>query len=291
MIQVVEPATAKVMAEIPQAGVEETDAAVARAKAAFPAWRAVSPGDRSALLHQLANALEEHLEDLARIEARNAGKPIADARGEMGMVVETFRYYAGAPERMTGRTIPVAGGVDMTFREPLGVVGLITPWNFPLTIASWKMAPALAAGNTIVLKPAELTPLTALEFERIALEAGVPEGVVNVVAGPGSVCGQRLVEHEDVAKIAFTGSTEVGRRIAASAAGHDQARDARARRKVRERRVRRRRSREGRRRGAERRVRQRRPGLLRSLAHPRRALGTRSLHGGARGVGGGDQGG
>ncbi len=192
---------------------------MARAKAAFPAWRAVTPGNRSALLHQLANALEEHLETLARIEARNAGKPISDARGEMGMVVETFRYYAGAPERMTGRTIPVAGGVDMTFREPLGVVGLITPWNFPLTIASWKMAPALAAGNTIVLKPAELTPLTALEFERIALEAGVPEGVVNVVAGPGSVCGQRLVEHEDVAKIAFTGSTEVGRRIAASAAG------------------------------------------------------------------------
>jgi betaine-aldehyde dehydrogenase len=207
------------MAEIPQAGVEETDAAVARAKEAFPSWRAVAPGDRSALLHRLANALEENLEELARLEARNAGKPISDARGEMGMVVETFRYYAGAPERMTGRTIPVAGGVDMTFREPLGVVGLITPWNFPLTIASWKMAPALAAGNTIVLKPAELTPLTALEFERIALEAGVPEGVVNVVAGPGSVCGQRLVEHEDVAKIAFTGSTEVGRRIAAGAAG------------------------------------------------------------------------
>ncbi len=219
MIQVVEPATAEVMAELPQAGVEETDAAVARAKEAFPAWRAVAPGDRSALLHRLANALEENLEDLARLEARNAGKPISDARGEMGMVVETFRYYAGAPERMTGRTIPVAGGVDMTFREPLGVVGLITPWNFPLTIASWKMAPALAAGNTIVLKPAELTPLTAIEFERIALEAGVPEGVVNVVAGPGSVCGQRLVEHEDVAKIAFTGSTEVGRRIAAGAAG------------------------------------------------------------------------
>ncbi|HEX6583090.1 MAG TPA: aldehyde dehydrogenase family protein, partial [Thermoleophilaceae bacterium] len=198
---------------------EETDAAVARAKAAFPAWRAVAPGDRSALLHRLATALEEDLEELAKLEARNAGKPISDARGEMGMVVETFRYYAGAPERMTGRTIPVAGGVDMTFREPLGVVGLITPWNFPLTIASWKMAPALAAGNTIVLKPAELTPLTAIEFERIALEAGIPEGVVNVVAGPGSVCGQRLVEHEDVAKIAFTGSTEVGRRIAAGAAG------------------------------------------------------------------------
>jgi acyl-CoA reductase-like NAD-dependent aldehyde dehydrogenase len=218
VIHVVEPATGEVMAEVPQAGIEETDAAVARAKDAFPAWRAIAPGDRSALLHKLANALEERVEELARLEARNAGKPISDARGEMGMVVDTFRYYAGGPERNTGRTIPVAGGVDMTFREPLGVVGLITPWNFPLTIASWKLGPALAAGNTVVLKPAELTPLTALAFERIALEAGVPEGVVNVVAGPGSVCGQRLVEHPDVAKIAFTGSTEVGRRIAAGAA-------------------------------------------------------------------------
>jgi acyl-CoA reductase-like NAD-dependent aldehyde dehydrogenase len=218
VIQVLEPATAEVMAQVPKAGIEETDAAVARAKEAFPAWRGVSPGDRSALLHRLANALEEKVDELARLEARNAGKPISDARGEMGMVVETFRYYAGAPERNTGRTIPVAGGVDMTFREPLGVVGLITPWNFPLTIAGWKLGPALAAGNTVVLKPAELTPLTALEFERIALAAGIPEGVVNVVAGPGSVCGQRLVEHPDVAKIAFTGSTEVGRRIAAGAA-------------------------------------------------------------------------
>jgi acyl-CoA reductase-like NAD-dependent aldehyde dehydrogenase len=218
VIEVLEPATAEVMAEVPQAGLEETDAAVARAKEAFPAWRDVGPGDRSSLLHRLANALEEKVEELARLEARNAGKPISDARGEMGMVVETFRYYAGGPERNTGRTIPVPGGIDMTFREPLGVVGLITPWNFPLTIAGWKLGPALAAGNTVVLKPAELTPLTALEFERIALEAGVPEGVVNVVAGPGSVCGQRLVEHPDVAKIAFTGSTEVGRRIAAGAA-------------------------------------------------------------------------
>jgi acyl-CoA reductase-like NAD-dependent aldehyde dehydrogenase len=218
VIQVLEPATAEVMAEVPQAGLEETDAAVARAKEAFPAWRSIAPADRSSLLHRLANALEGDLEDLARLEARNAGKPISDARGEMGMVVETFRYYAGGPERNTGRTIPVAGGVDMTFREPLGVVGLITPWNFPLTIAGWKLGPALAAGNTVVLKPAELTPLTALEFERIALDAGIPDGVVNVVAGPGSVCGQRLVEHPDVAKIAFTGSTEVGRRIAAGAA-------------------------------------------------------------------------
>src|SRR5690242_11175627 len=134
------------------------------------------------------------------------------------MVADAFNYYAGAPERLLGQTIPVAGGVDFTFREPLGVVGLIVPWNFPLAIASWKVAPALAAGNTVVLKPAELTPLTAIELERIALEAGLPEGVLNVVAGPGSTCGQRMVEHPDVAKIAFTGSTAVGRGIAAGAA-------------------------------------------------------------------------
>ncbi len=219
VIQVVEPATEQVMAEVPRAGAEELDAAVARAKAAFPAWRAVSPGDRAALLHRLAGALEARSGELATLEARNAGKPIADARGEMEMVVATYRYYAGAPERLLGQTIPVAGGVDMTFREPLGVVGLIVPWNFPLVIASWKVAPALAAGNTIVLKPAELTPLTALELERIALDAGLPEGVLNVVAGPGSVVGRRLVEHPDVAKVAFTGSTEVGRGIAQGAAG------------------------------------------------------------------------
>ncbi len=217
-IQVMEPATEQVMAEVPRAGAEETDAAIARARAAFPEWRAVAPADRSALMHRLTDEIEGRLEDLAMLEARNAGKPISDAMGEIGMVVETFRYYAGAPERLLGQTIPVAGGVDMTFREPLGVVGLIVPWNFPLTIASWKVAPALAAGNTIVLKPAELTPLTALELERIALEAGIPEGVLNVVAGPGSVCGRRLVEHPDVAKVAFTGSTAVGRGIAEGAA-------------------------------------------------------------------------
>jgi len=217
-IQVTEPATEEVMAEIPRGGIEETDAAVAKAKAAFGDWRAVTPAERSLMIERLASAIGEKAEELATLEARNAGKPIADARGEIGMVVETFRYYAGGPERLLGKTIPVAGGIDMTFREPLGVVGLIVPWNFPLTIASWKVAPALAAGNTIVLKPAELTPLTAIELERIALEAGIPEGVLNVVVGPGSVCGQRLVEHPDVAKIAFTGSTEVGRGIARGAA-------------------------------------------------------------------------
>src|ERR671923_517350 len=215
---VIEPATAEVMAEVPRAGVEEAEAAVARAKAAFPAWRRVSPGDRAAMLRRLADVLDARHEELAVLEARNAGKPISDARGEMGMVVDTFRYYAGAPERVLGDTIPVAGGVAMTFREPLGVVALITPWNFPLTIASWKLAPCLAAGNTVVLKPAELTPMTALELEKIALDAGLPEGVLSVVVGPGRVVGERIVEHPDVAKVAFTGSTEVGRRIGALAA-------------------------------------------------------------------------
>jgi betaine-aldehyde dehydrogenase len=217
-LTVLEPATEQVLAELPRAGADEADAAVARARAAYPAWRAVSPPDRARLLHRLADALAENREGLALMEARNAGKPIADARGEMDMVADTFRYYAAGPERALGDTIPVPGGVTMTFREPLGVVALITPWNFPLTIASWKLAPALAAGNTVVLKPAELTPLTALEFERIAVEAGIPDGVVNVLVGPGSTAGARLVEHPDVAKVAFTGSTEVGRRIAAGAA-------------------------------------------------------------------------
>jgi betaine-aldehyde dehydrogenase len=218
LLAVIEPATAAVLARIPRAGVAEVDAAVERAREAYPAWRSLAPGARAGALRDLAAALEARLEELAVLEARNAGKPIGDARGEMAMVVDTFRYYAGAPERLLGDTIPVAGGQAWTVREPLGVVGLITPWNFPLTIAAWKLAPALAAGNTVVLKPAELTPLTALRFERIALEAGIPSGVVNVVAGPGSTCGARLVEHPDVAKIAFTGSTEVGRTIAAGAA-------------------------------------------------------------------------
>jgi betaine-aldehyde dehydrogenase len=217
-IAVIEPATEAVLEQVPRAGVEQVDEAVARARAAFPAWRDLAPGARAAALRALADALESELGSLAQLEARNAGKPIGDARGEMGMVVDTFRYYAGAPERLLGDTIPVAGGQAFTVREPLGVVGLIVPWNFPLTIAAWKLGPALAAGNTVVLKPAELTPLTALRFAAIALESGIPEGVVNVVAGPGRTCGQRLVEHPDVAKIAFTGSTEVGRSIAAGAA-------------------------------------------------------------------------
>ena len=152
------------------------------------------------------------------LETRNVGKPIADSRGEVGMVAEVFYFYAGAVDKHFGETIPVAGGVDMTFREPLGVVGLIVPWNFPIAISSWKLGPALATGNTVVLKPAELTPLTALRLAELALEAGIPEGVLNVVAGAGSVVGRRLVEHPDVAKIGFTGSTEVGREVMKGAA-------------------------------------------------------------------------
>jgi acyl-CoA reductase-like NAD-dependent aldehyde dehydrogenase len=218
IVRVLEPATEEVMAELPKAGPEEAAAAIARAKEAFPAWRAVAPADRADLLRQISAAVRERLDDLARLEARNVGKPISDARDEVGMVADVFGYYAGAPERLLGSSIPVAGGIDVTFREPLGVVGLITPWNFPLAIASWKVAPALAAGNTIVLKPAELTPLTAVELERIALDAGLPEGVLNVVVGPGRTAGERIVEHPDVAKVAFTGSTTIGRRIQALAA-------------------------------------------------------------------------
>jgi len=201
-----------------RAGVEETDRAVAAARAAYPAWRAVKPADRARLLRRVAALVEEHIDGLARLETSNVGKPLGDSRWEMGMVADVFHFYAGAVEKHYGDTIPVAGGVDMTFREPLGVVGLIVPWNFPLMLASWKLGPALACGNTVVLKPAELTPLTALRFSELALEAGIPEGVVNVVVGPGSVAGERLIAHPDVAKIGFTGSTEVGRRVMEGAA-------------------------------------------------------------------------
>ena len=206
------------LGEVSRAGAAEVDEAVARARDAFPAWRALDPAARAEHLRALVTTLESHHEELALIEARNAGKPIGDARGEMQMVIDTFRYYSAAPERLLGETIPVSGGQAFTVREPLGVVGLIVPWNFPLTISSWKLAPALAAGNTAILKPAELTPLSALRFAQLATDAGLPDGVFNVVAGPGSVAGTRLVEHPDVAKIAFTGSTAVGRAIAATAA-------------------------------------------------------------------------
>jgi acyl-CoA reductase-like NAD-dependent aldehyde dehydrogenase len=215
---VLNPATEQVIREVPAATAEETDAAVARAKTAFPAWRAVAPADRARLLRGLAALVEEHGEELARVESANVGKPIAGARAEVGMVAQVFHFYAGAVDKHYGETIPVAGGVDLTFREPLGVVGLVVPWNFPLNISSWKLGPALACGNTVVLKPAELTPLSALRLAELALEAGIPEGVLNVLPGKGSVVGQRLVEHPDVAKIGFTGSTEVGRGVMEGAA-------------------------------------------------------------------------
>ena len=217
-LTVLNPATEQPIAELEQAGVDEVDTAVARARAAFPAWRSVSVADRARLLRRLAALVEEHAEELARIESQNVGKPIAGARGEVAMVANVFHVYAGAVDKHHGETIPVDGGVDITFREPLGVCGLIVPWNFPLNIASWKLGPALACGNTVVLKPAELTPLSALRLAELALEAGIPDGVVNVVVGPGRVVGQRLVEHPDVAKIAFTGSTEVGAGVMRGAA-------------------------------------------------------------------------
>src|SRR2546423_6974369 len=217
-MRVIEPATERALAEVAEASVEDADRAVAGAKAAYPAWRAVSPGDRAKLLRRFANAVADDAGKLAELEARNVGKPISDARGEVGMVVDVFNYYSGAPERLLGNTIPVAGGVDMTFREPLGVVALIVPWNFPIAITSWKLGPALAAGNTVVLKPAALTPMTALELARLALEAGTPEGGLHVAVGGGRNRGEHLAERPAGAKAAFTGPARGGKRIGALAA-------------------------------------------------------------------------
>jgi betaine-aldehyde dehydrogenase len=219
VLTVLNPATEEPIAELERAGVEETDAAVAAATRALPGWRAVAPGDRARLLRRLATLVEENGEELARIECRNVGKPISGARAEVAMVAQVLHYYAGAVDKHHGATIPVAGGEALTFHEPLGVVALIVPWNFPLNIASWKLGPALACGNTVVLKPAELTPLSALRLAELVLEAEIPDGVVNVLVGKGSIVGARLVEHPDVAKIGFTGSTEVGRGIMQAAAG------------------------------------------------------------------------
>ena len=218
-LSVLNPATEQPIVELDEAGVEEADEAVARAKGAFPAWRDIDPAARAALLRKVATLVEANAEELARIESENVGKPISGARAEVGMVAEVFHFYSGAVEKHYGETIPVAGGVDMTFREPLGVVGLIVPWNFPLNIASWKLGPALACGNSVVLKPAELTPLSALRLKELMDEAGIPDGVINVLVGKGSVVGQHLVEHPEVAKIGFTGSTEVGREVMKGAAG------------------------------------------------------------------------
>ena len=219
VLAVVNPATEATIAELPLEGVSGTDAAVARAKAAGPAWRAVAPADRARLLRRFADRVDARAEELAQLETANVGKPIADSRDEVGMVVEVLHFYAGAVDKHRGDTVPVAGGVDLTFHEPLGVVGAIVPWNFPIAITSWKVGPALATGNTIVVKPAELTPLTALRLAELALEAGIPEGVLQVVVGAGPTAGARLAEHPDVAKVAFTGSTAVGREVMARASG------------------------------------------------------------------------
>ena len=215
---VVNPATEQVLTTVTHAGVEETDDAVRRARTAFDTWRTVAPADRARLLRRFAQEVEDHLEELAQLEVRNAGHTIGNARWEAGNVRDVLTYYSAGPERLFGRQIPVAGGVDITFHEPLGVIGVIVPWNFPMPIAGWGFAPALAAGNTVVLKPAEYTPLTALRLAELALAAGLPEGVLTVVPGEGGVVGERLVTHPDVRKIVFTGSTDVGKRVMAGCA-------------------------------------------------------------------------
>src|SRR6185437_8327315 len=215
---VISPVTEEVVATVPATSAEETDAAIARSRAAFERWRVVSPGDRARLLRRFATVVDEHIEELAGLEVRNSGHTIGNARWEAGNVRDVLNYYSAAPERMSGRQIPVAGGLDVTFYEPLGVVSVIVPWNFPMPIAGWCFAPALAAGNTVVLKPAELTPLTAMRLAELALEAGLPEDVFTVLPGKGSIVGQRFVTHPDVRKVCFTGSTEVGKSIMAGCA-------------------------------------------------------------------------
>jgi betaine-aldehyde dehydrogenase len=215
---VLNPATEQPVTEVALATVEETDALIDRADAAFPAWRDVSPGERARLLRRFAAVVDEHVEELADLEVRNAGHTWSNATWEAGNVRDCLNYYSAAPERLFGRQIPVPGGVDITFHEPLGVVGVIVPWNFPMPILAWGVAPALAAGNTVVVKPAELTPLTALRIAELALEAGLPEGVLTVVPGKGSVVGQRFVTHPLVRKVCFTGSTEVGKQVMAGCA-------------------------------------------------------------------------
>jgi acyl-CoA reductase-like NAD-dependent aldehyde dehydrogenase len=214
----VDPSNAEVIGSVADAGEEETAAAIGRAAAAWPAWAAVAPADRARLLRRFAETVDAHLEELAGIEVRNAGHTIGNARWEAGNVRDVLHYYSATPERLAGRQIPVPGGVDITFHEPLGVVGVIVPWNFPLPIAGWGLAPALAAGNTVVLKPAAWTPLSALRLGELALEAGLPRGVIEVVAGAGPVAGWRLVTDHRVAKVCFTGSAEVGKKVMAGCA-------------------------------------------------------------------------
>jgi acyl-CoA reductase-like NAD-dependent aldehyde dehydrogenase len=217
---VLNPATEQPVAQVPATSAEQTDEAIARALAAQPAWRQVAPGERAALLRAFADAVEAHLDELAGLEVTCSGHPVGNARWEAGNLRDVLRYYAAAPERLCGKQIPVPGGLDVTFKEPVGIVGLIVPWNFPMPILGWGLAPALAAGNPVIAKPAERTPLTALRVAELAREAGLPDGVFQVLPGKGSVTGQRLVDHEAVRKIVFTGSTEVGQQIMAGCARH-----------------------------------------------------------------------
>jgi betaine-aldehyde dehydrogenase len=214
----INPADETVIGEVAHTSLEQVDEAVARAVTAQAAWAALAPVDRARALRRFAAAVDAAVEELAALEVRNSGHPIGSARWEAGHVRDVLDYYSGAPERMIGQQIPVAGGIDVTFHEPLGVVGVIVPWNFPMTIASWGFAPALAAGNAVLLKPADWTPLTAIRLGELALESGLPEGLFQVLPGRGSVVGERFVTHEQVRKVVFTGSTAVGKQVAAGCA-------------------------------------------------------------------------
>jgi betaine-aldehyde dehydrogenase len=210
----IEPATGEKLASVPQATADDADAAIRRAAAAFPKWRAVNTRSRGRILMRLSQLIRDSAEELAKLESRNVGKPIRDSRDEVSLAANCFEYYAGTTNKIGGQTIPgAASGVLMTFREPVGVCGIIVPWNFPIAITAWKSSPALAMGNTVVLKPAEQTPMTALRLAELALEAGMPEGVFTVLTGPGSVVGEAILTHPLVRKLAFTGSTEIGRRV------------------------------------------------------------------------------
>ena len=216
--EVINPATEKVVKAIELADEAATDAAIERAHKAFDSWRHVAPGDRAKMLRSFAAVVSAHREELAALEIENSGHTRGNALWEADNVANVLNYYSAAPERLFGKQIPVPNGIDITFKEPLGVIGVIVPWNFPMPIAGWGFAPALAAGNTVVLKPAEYTPMTAIRLGELALEAGLPKDVFTVIPGKGSIVGARFVTHPKVRKIVFTGSTEVGKSIMAGCA-------------------------------------------------------------------------
>ena len=223
MFSIINPANEEVVTTVAPSSLEEVDEAIARSNEALASWREVAPGDRANMLRRFSDVVRDHIEELAQLEVLNAGHTIGNARWEANNVANVLAYYSGAPERLFGRQIPVAGGIDVTFKEPVGVVGIIVPWNFPMPIAGWGFAPALAAGCTVVMKPAEITPLTAIRLGELALEAGIPEHVLTVLPGKGSVVGQRFVDHPDVRKVVFTGSTSVGSTVMAGCAAHVKA--------------------------------------------------------------------